>query len=112
MNRKIKDRLMPTVMLCIMLILGGYVYILTNGIKVDFPKTAKVFQALGCFGIGLGIVTWAIRILRGKPYDNLKEAWQVAITRSIIIMIVGIQVIILILVSYQVESDINKILMV
>lgn len=37
MNRKIKDRLMLTVMLCIMLILGGYVYPYQRN-KSRFPK--------------------------------------------------------------------------
>ncbi len=37
--------------------------------------------------------------IEDKIDDDLKEAWQAAISWSIIIMIVGIQVIILILVS-------------
>lgn len=121
-NRKIKDRLLSTVMLCIMLILGWTLYILINEIKADLPKTAKFFQVLGYVGVGLGIVTCVIRFLIGKPLiktsldkqmtnqqsnkqiedkidDDLKEAWQAAIALSIFIMIVGIQVIILILVS-------------
>lgn len=131
MNRKIKDRLMSTVMLCIMLILGGYVYILTNGIKADFPKTAKVFQVLECFGIGLGIVTCVIRFLIGKPLiktslgkqmttqqsnkqiedkidDDLKEAWQAAIAWSIFIMIIGILVISLILCHIRLNRTLIK----
>lgn len=121
-NRKVKDRLTSTVMLFIMLILGEYVSILTNEIKAGLPKTAKFFQVLGYIGVGFGIVICVIRFLIGKPLirtsldkqmktqqsnkqiedkidDDLKEAWQAAIAWSIIIMIVGIQVIILILVS-------------
>lgn len=109
-------------MLFYMLILGGALYILINEIKADLPKTAKFFQVLGYVGVGFGIVTCVIRFLIGKPLiktslgkqmttqqsnkqiedkidDDLKEAWQAAIAWSIIIMIVGIQVIILILVS-------------
>lgn len=131
MNKKIKDRLMSTVMLCIMLILGGYVYILTNGIKADFPKTDKVFQVLECFGIGLGIVTCVIRFLIGKPLiktslgkqmttqqsnkqiedkidDDLKEAWQAAIAWSIFIMIIGILVISLILCHIRLNRTLIK----
>lgn len=109
-------------MLFYMLILGWALYILINEIKADLPKTAKSFQILGYVGVGVGIVTCVIRFLIGKPPiktlldkqmktqqsnkqiedkidDDLKEAWQAAIAWSIIIMIVGIQVIILILVS-------------
>ncbi len=39
------------------------------------------------------------RQIEGQIDDDLKETWQAAIAWSIIIMIVGIQVIILILVS-------------
>lgn len=122
MNKKIKDRLISSVMLFYMLILGWALYILINEIKADLPKTAKSFQILGYVGVGVGIVTCVIRFLIGKPPiktlldkqmktqqsnkqiedkidDDLKEAWQAAIAWSIIIMIVGIQVIILILVS-------------
>ena len=121
-NRKIKERLISTVMLFYMLILGWALYILINEIKADLPKTAKSFQILGYVGVGVGIVTCVIRFLIGKPPiktslgkqmttqqsnkqiedkidDDLKEAWQAAIAWSIIIMIVGIQVIILMLVS-------------
>ncbi|WP_414152872.1 hypothetical protein ACKN8S_13405 (plasmid) [Limosilactobacillus reuteri] len=122
MNRKIKDRLISTVILFYMLILGWALYILINEIKAGLPKTAKFFQVFGYIGIGLGIVICVIRFLIGKPLiktsldkqmktqqsnkqiedkidDDLKEAWQAAMAWSIIIMIVGIQVIILILVS-------------
>lgn len=139
MNRKIKDRLISTVILFYMLILGWALYILINEIKADLPKTAKSFQVLGYIGVGFGIVTCVIRFLIGKPLiktslgkqmttqqieammselarntltetkqrnqiedkidGDLKEAWQAAIAWSIIIMVVGIQVIILILVS-------------
>lgn len=140
MNKKIKDRLISSVMLFYMLILGWVLYILTNEIKVDLPKTAKFFQVLGYVGVGFGVVTCVIRFLIGKPLiktsldkqikprqtesmmselarsaltetkkrnrqiegqidDDLKETWQAAIAWSIIIMIVGTQVIILILVS-------------
>lgn len=138
-NRKIKERLLSTVMLFYMLILGWALYILINEIKADLPKTAKSFQVLGYIGVGFGIVTCVIRFLIGKPLiktslgkqmttqqieammselarntltetkqrnqiedkidGDLKEAWQAAIAWSIIIMVVGIQVIILILVS-------------
>ncbi|WP_414152263.1 hypothetical protein ACKN8S_08005 [Limosilactobacillus reuteri] len=120
MNIKIKERLISTVMLFYMLILGGALYILINEIKADLPKTAKFFQVLGYVGVGFGIVTCVIRFLTGKPLiktslgkqmttqqsnkqiedkidDDLKEAWQAAIAWSIIIMIIGILVISLIL---------------
>ncbi|MCC4487008.1 hypothetical protein [Limosilactobacillus reuteri] len=119
-NRKIKERLLSTVMLFYMLILGWALYILINGIKADLPKTAKFFQVLGYIGVGFGIVTCVIRFLIGKPLiktslgkqmttqqsnkqiedkidDDLKEAWQAAIAWSIFIMIIGILVISLIL---------------
>ncbi|UFK69198.1 hypothetical protein [Limosilactobacillus reuteri] len=119
-NRKIKERLLSTVMLFYMLILGWALYILINGIKADLPKTAKSFQVLGYIGVGFGIVTCVIRFLIGKPLiktslgkqmttqqsnkqiedkidDDLKEAWQAAIAWSIFIMIIGILVISLIL---------------
>ncbi len=51
MNKKIKDRLISSVMLFYMLILGWVLYILTNEIKVDLPKTAKFFQVLGYVGV-------------------------------------------------------------
>lgn len=119
-NRKIKERLISTVMLLYMLILGWALYILINEIKADLPKTAKSFQIFGYVGVGLGIVTCVIRFLIGKPLiktslgkqmttqqsnkqiedkinDDLKEAWQAAIAWSIFIMIIGILVISLIL---------------
>ncbi len=57
-NRKIKERLISTVMLFYMLILGWVLYILINEIKADLPKTAKFLQVLGYVGVGLGIITW------------------------------------------------------
>lgn len=119
-NRKIKERLISTVLLFYMLILGWALYILINEIKADLPKTAKFFQVLGYVGVGIGIVTCVIRFLIGKPLiktslgkqmttqqsnkqiedkidDDLKEAWQAAIAWSIFIMIIGILVISLIL---------------
>ena len=77
MNRKIKDRLLSIVMLFILLILGGYIYILTNEIKAGFPKIAKVFQGLACFGVGVGIVIWVIRILRVKPLIKISLDKQI-----------------------------------
>lgn len=119
-NRKIKDRLMSSVVLFYMLILGWVLYILINEIKADLPKTAKFFQVLGYVGVGFGIVTCVIRFLIGKPLiktsldkqmktqqsnkqiedkidDDLKVAWQAAIAWSMFIMIIGILVISLIL---------------
>ncbi|WLR79490.1 hypothetical protein [Limosilactobacillus reuteri] len=119
-NRKIKDRLMSSVVLFYMLILGWVLYILINEIKADLPKTAKFFQVLGYVGVGFGIVTCVIRFLIGKPLiktsldkqmktqqsnkqiedkidDDLKVAWQAAIAWSMFIMIIGILAISLIL---------------